>query len=285
MNVQTLERFAGKTIYILREAKQKFKKPCLLWSMGKDSTLMVYLTKMAFPGQIPFDVVHIDTGFKFKEMYEFRDRLKKEWNLPLAVSTYEKGQRMIIPHPDRNGHEFCCTALKTNNLKGIIRSRGYDAVIVGIRRDEHGVRGKERVMSPRDRDFRWLVWEEKEGGDSGLESLQDPEMVGWDIYASDFGHDCDHVRVHPLLHWDERSIWEYIKLKNIPVNPLYFARSGQRFRSLGCVPCTKPIESNADTIDKIIEELEKTTIPERSGRVQDKEEEAVMEKLRAWGYM
>lgn len=278
MNEQTLERFAGKTIYILRETVNKFEKPCLLWSMGKDSTLMVYLAKMAFP-EIPFDVVHIDTKLKFPEMYEFRDKLMLEWNLNLKVAT-----SIYEGTPGKTGHEGCCTIMKTNTLKDAIKLGGYDAVIVGIRWDEHGVRSKERVMSPRDKEFKWKVWKEQEGGDSGLASLQDPEMGGWDIYASDF-EGADHVRVHPILHWDEQSVWEYIKLKDIPVNSMYFAKGGLRYRSLGCMPCTEPVESDADTIDKIIEELEKTKVPERAGRAQDKEEEAVMERLREWGYM
>lgn len=284
MNKETLERFASKTIYIMRETKSQFKNPCLLWSMGKDSTLMLYLCKEAFFGEIPFDVVHIDTGYKFPEMYAFRDKLEKEWALPLMIERYAKGQRMIHPHPDKNGHEFCCSTLKTRSLKEVIEIKGYDAVIVGIRRDEHGVRGKERYMSPRDKDFKWNVSRPREGGDSGLESLQDPEMGGWDIYATEFAG-AQHVRVHPILHWCEQDVWEYISWKGIPVVPLYFARDGERYRSLGCTPCTEPIKSSADTIDKILEELEKTKIPERSGRVQDKEEEAVMERLREWGYL
>ena len=281
MNEQTLKRFAGKTIYILRETVNKFEKPCLLWSMGKDSTLMLYLARMAFPGKkIPFDVVHIDTKLKFPEMYEFRDKLTLEWylNLKVATSIYEGT-------PGKTGHEGCCTIMKTNTLKDAIKLGGYDAVIVGIRWDEHGVRGKERYMSPRDKEFKWNVSKPQEGGDSGLASLQDPEMSGWDIFASDF-KDADHVRVHPILHWDERSVWEYIKWKSFPVNQMYFDRgNGVRYRSLGCMPCTEPIQSDADTIDKIIEELEKTKVPERAGRVNTKEENAVMQRLREWGYM
>ncbi len=282
MNEQTLERFAGKTIYILRETVNKFEKPCLLWSMGKDSTLMLYLARMAFPGKkIPFDVVHIDTGRKFPEMYQFRYELMNEWDLSLRIAD---NRPLIDVTPEKFGHVFCCMQLKTDALKRAIEEKKYDAVIVGIRWDEHGVRSKERVMSPRDKEFKWKVWKEQEGGDSGLASLQDPEMGGWDIYASDF-EGADHVRVHPILHWDEQSVWEYMKLKDIPVNPMYFAKGGLRYRSLGCMPCTEPVESNADTIDKIIEELEKTKVPERAGRSQDKEEEAVMERLREWGYM
>lgn len=279
MNEQTLERFASKTVYILREVKSRFKNPCLLWSMGKDSTLMLYLCLQAFIG-MPFEVVHIDTGFKFKEMYDFRDKMKYEWGVPLRVVKHTVPDN-ISPE---NNHEQCCTLRKTTALKKVIEHNNYDAVIVGIRRDEHGVRGKERYMSPRDKNFKWNVSKPQEGGDSGLASLQDPEMGGWDIYASDFAG-ADHVRVHPILHWSEQDVWEYIKMKNIPVNPLYFAKNGRRYRSLGCIPCTKPVESDADTIDKIIEELEKTKIPERDGRVQDKEEQAVMERLREWGYM
>jgi len=187
--------------------------------------------------------------------------------------------------PDR-GHFECCNALKTDNLKMVIKEGGYDAILVGIRRDEHGVRAKEHYFSPRDNDFKWKTSKEVEAitteTDSGLVSLQDPEFSGWDLYASEYD-DSSHVRIHPLLHWGEEEIWQYVKEKGIEVNPMYFAKNGKRFRSLGCMPCTAPVDSNADTVDKIIEELRITKVEERSGRLSTKEYN--MEKLRSLGYM
>lgn len=131
--------------------------------------------------------------------------------------------------------------------------------------------------------FRWNYARENKGGDSGLESLQDVEFDGWNIFATDFGKDTGHVRVHPLLHWDEFQIWEYIEKENIPVNPLYFAKNNKRYRSIGCECCTSPIESNADTINKITKELKTIKGKERDGRAKDKE--IIMERLRSLGYM
>jgi sulfate adenylyltransferase subunit 2 len=173
---------------------------------------------------------------------------------------------------------------KTDALKQVIKEHGFDALLVGIRRDEHGVRNKERYMSPRDKEFRWNVAKEKAGGDSGMQSMQDTELAGWGLYATKF-KDADHVRVHPILHWTELDIWEYVEKENLPVNPLYFSKDGKRYRSLGCVPCTQPTESKADTIKKIIEEIKTSKESERGGRSQDKEEAHAMEKLRSLGYM
>jgi len=167
----------------------------------------------------------------------------------------------------------------------LLRKNNVDAAIVSIRRDEHAIRGYERYMSPRDREFKWKIAEEQKGGDSGMKALQDTELGGWGLFESDFGEECDHVRVHPILHWDEADVWEYMKEKKLPVNPLYFAKGGKRYRSLGCRPCTLPVESDASTIDEITEELKKTKIKERSGRAQDKESSHAMEKLRSLGYM
>jgi len=274
----------NKSIFIIRETKAKFKNPIVLWSTGKDSTAVLSLIKEAFYGEIPFPVVHIDTGYKFPEMYKFRDDLAKKWNLNLVVIKNEEALKNGMCH--EKGREKCCTTLKTETLKQYIKKEKIDAVIVSIRRDEHGIRAYERYMSPRDKNFRWKIFEKekKPTGDSGFKALQDAELSGWFIFATQFNN-CDHVRVHPILHWTELDVWKYIKDRNLPVNPLYFSRNGKRFRSLGCMPCTFPVESNAKTIDEIVEELKITKIEERSGRAQDKESEYVMQKLRALGYM
>lgn len=279
--MSSISEFEGKTIFILREAYQKFKNPVMLWSVGKDSTSMLWICRKAFFGTVPFPVMHIDTGYKFREIYEFRDRYTAEWGLDLIVA--RNRDTRATPEQDRLE---CCTARKTEALKQALIEHGFDAVIVGIRSDEHGIRGKERFFSPRDRQFRWNVSQPKgaEGeGDSPFEAMQDTEFSGWNLFATDFGPEADHVRVHPLLHWSERSIWEYVRLERIPFVGLYLARGGKRYRSIGCECCCEPIVSQADTIEKILRELESTAIPERQGRAQDKE--FLMQKLRSLGYM
>ena len=155
-------------------------------------------------------------------------------------------------------------------LKKVMNDYGFDALIVSIRRDEHGIRSKERVMSPRDENFKWNY------------KNQPAEL--WNDYSSKLDKK-GHMRIHPLLDFNEIDIWNYIKKEHVPVNPLYFSRNGYRYRSLGCTNCTVPVKSNAKTVDEIIKELENTKIEERSGRQQDKEKERTMERLRAFGYM
>lgn len=279
-----LHKLEDKSIFIIRETLKRFKNPAILWSIGKDSTTMLYLCRQAFMGEVKIPVVHIDTGYKFKEIYEFRDRLAKEWKLNLIVA---KDNNPNLPTPDKNKFE-CCNARKTQALKDLAKKHKIDAFIVGIRRDEHGIRNKERYFSPRDKLFRWNVFKKKENpdvGDAPFEATQDPEFASWNIFATDFGKDTDHVRVHPLLHWDELDIWEYIKLRGIPVVSLYFAKDHKRYRSIGCECCCKPVDSDADNIDKIIKELKTTKVAERSGRDQDKEDDYNMQKLRSLGYM
>ena len=279
----SLDQLISKSIYVLREAHAQFRNPAVLWSTGKDSTTVLSLIRKAFFGEVPFPVIHIDTGFKFPEIYAFRDRIAKEWNLDLIVARNKEWFGKISPKTASRIE--CCTKLKTEALKQVIREYGFDAIIVSIRRDEHGIRGKERYFSPRDKNFRWKVYRERAGGDSGLEALQDVELSGWGIFPSDFGPETDHVRVHPILHWTEVDVWRYILQERLPVNPLYFSRNGKRYRSLGCMPCTFPIKSNASTVEEILAEVMASRGKEREGRAQDKEDAYAMERLRALGYM
>ncbi|MFH0859750.1 MAG: sulfate adenylyltransferase subunit CysD [Candidatus Altiarchaeota archaeon] len=279
-----LDELESKSVFIIREAKQKFKNPAVLWSMGKDSTTMLWLCRKAFFGSIPFKAVHLDTGCKFKEIYEFRDRISREWGIDLVVARNREADAEGITPDD--GRFECCNARKTEALKQVIEEYKFDAILLGIRRDEHSIRDKERYFSPRDRKFRWRISEEKKGagGDAPYDSLQDTELSGWNLFATDF-KDADHVRVHPLLHWTELEIWEYVRRENIPTVPLYFAKNGKRYRSIGCECCCNPVKSDSDTIDKIIDELDTTDTEERAGRAQDKESEYMMQKLRSLGYM
>jgi len=292
-----LDKLEQKTIFILREAYAQFKRLAIMWSTGKDSTALLWMCKKAFFGEVPFPVIHLDTGRKFKEIYEFRNRIAKEWNLKLIIGKNERALKKGIS-PETTSRFNCCTALKTEALKQVIRKYKFDALILSIRRDEHGMRNVERYWSPRDKNFRWHLIrpkspEEMKEGDAPFVSLQPVEFAGWDLFWSDFGPDVDHVRVHPLLHWTELDVWRYTQREKLPVNPLYFADyvekeyglKNRRYRSLGCECCTTPVESTAKTIEEIIEELRVTDVEERSGRAQDKEDEEIMRKLRSLGYM
>jgi sulfate adenylyltransferase subunit 2 len=259
---QDLNELEERSIFIMREAKSKFKNVAALWSMGKDSTTMLALARKAFLGKVPFPVIHIDNGIDFPETYAFREYLAKKWNLDLIVA---KSQIK----PEMSGFA-CCGENKTVALKKLMAERGFDALIVSIRRDEHGIRAKERYVSPRDTDFKWDY------------KNQRAEM--WDDYASK-GDTKGHVRVHPLLDFNEIDIWSYIKKEKVPINPLYYSRNGYRYRSLGCTHCTSKVKSSAKSIDDIISELETTETEERAGRDQDKEKAYVMERLRSLGYM
>ena len=278
-----MKELVSKTEYILREARSRFRNPAVLWSTGKDSSCMLSLIRKAFFGKVPFPVVHLDTGRKFPEIYEFRDRVAKEWGLDLIVAKNEQALRDGIA-PEKDGHLACCTALKTEALKQVLREHGFDALIMSIRRDEHYMRNMERFFSPRDNEFKWHIVRPKmpgETGDAPFESQQPCEL--WSLFQTDFGGDCSHVRVHPILHWTELDAWQYIRDNNVPFNPLYLSKNGMRYRSLGCMCCTSPIKSDASGIDDIIEELQTIKEPERAGRAQDKEQ--TMRKLRALGYM
>ena len=263
-----LEMLENESIYIFREAFNKFDRLAMLWSIGKDSNVMLWLARKAFVGHVPFPVIHVDTTYKIPEMIEFRERVTKEWKLDLLVHTNEKAISEGMNHT--LGKVNCCTALKTEPLKDVVQKHGFTGVIAGIRRDEEGTRAKERVFSPRGQDAGWDVKD------------QPPEF--WDQYKTDFAPGT-HIRIHPLLRWTEVDVWRYILRESIPTVGLYFAKDGKRYRSLGCAPCTGTIDSDASTIEEIIEELENTNISERSGRAQDKEAEDAFERLRVDGYM
>ncbi len=279
-----IDHLIEKSVFILRESTAQFKNLCMLWSTGKDSTATLDLCRRAFFGKVPYPVLHIDTGWKFPEMYEFRDKIAKEWGLDLRVVRSPKAG---ILAPDKVSHKDCCHTLKTTALKDYIEREGFDAVIVSIRRDEHYMRAAERIFSPRDKDWRWKHYrprDKKESGDSPFVYQQDTQI--WDIHSSDYLEmGASHVRVHPILHWTEREVWLYIRERGLPVNPLYYSNNGKRYRSLGCAPCTNPIDSNAKTIDEIVDELAVTKTRERAGRAQDKDKEQIMRHLRSLGYM
>lgn len=267
--MSVLQERENESIYIIREMYAQEKDLALLWSMGKDSTVLLWLIKKAFFGNVPFPTVHIDTTYKFPEMYEFRDYYAKEWNLDLIVKKNEKALRSGVGYENGDAIDVC-HALKTEPLQEIVREKDIKGLFVGIRSDEHGIRAKEQIVSVRKEDF---IWDYKDHntqvGDTYIQKIDKGE----------------HMRIHPLLNWTEIEVWEYMKQENIPVCDLYFAKKSKRYRSLGCQPITKPVNSNAQTIDEIIAELQNTDMDERSGRAQDKEKKFAMQKLRSLGYM
>ncbi len=261
-----LDRLESHSIFILREAQARISKLGMLWSLGKDSNVMVWLAKKAFFGQVPFPVMHIDTGKKFPEMYAFRDRYAKEWNLDLRLGQCPPLEEIdpTLPPAARSA------ARKTIGLKRFIEAEGYTGIIAGIRRDEESIRAKERVFSPRATDGAWNFRD------------QPPEF--WDLFHTDYPPGV-HVRIHPLLQWREIDIWHYVRREGIPMVDLYFAKNGKRYRSLGDQDITNPMISNASTLDEIIAELESTKQSERAGRAMDHEAEDSFERLRSSGYM
>jgi sulfate adenylyltransferase subunit 2 len=267
-----LSKLENQSIYILREAFNKFENLAMLWSIGKDSTVLLWLARKAFFGHVPFPLVHVDTTYKIPSMIEYRDKLVHDWKLQLIVGKNEAALKSGATYPNGQATRVqCCGWLKKDGLKQVLDEHQFTGVIVGVRRDEEPTRAKERYFSPRDRNMEWNVED------------QPPEL--WDQFKTDFEKGT-HIRIHPLLHWTELNVWEYIEREQIPVIPLYFANgNGTRYRSLGCAPCTAPIQSSAKTVREIIEELRHTRTSERSGRAQDKESEDAFEKLRRDGYM
>ena len=263
-----LDALESQSVFILREAFRKVEKLGLLWSIGKDSNVMVWLARKAFFGRVPFPVIHIDTSYKLPEMIAFRDRMAREWGLELIVG--QNGRALADGMNHTKGRITCCTALKTEGLKEVIQQHGFTGIIAGIRRDEEGTRAKERVFSPR--------------GGEGVWDFRDQPPEFWGYYKTDVPAGA-HLRIHPILRWTELDIWRYVRRESIPMVDLYFARGGRRYRSLGCAPCTRPIDSSASTVDEIIAELEQTVASERAGRAQDAETEDAFERLRANGYM
>ncbi len=290
-----LDRLENKSINILREAYSQFKNLGMLWSIGKDSTVLVWLARKAFFGHVPIPLIHVDTHYKIPEMIDYRDRFAKEWKIDMIYGENKKALDAKQTYPDGNVSRIqCCKLLKADALKHTLNGewkryrlnhdRGlyevddsreaFTGVIVGVRADEEGSRSKERYFSPRNKENTW------EFGD------QPPEF--WNQYKTDFVPGT-HVRIHPLLDWTELDIWEYIQRENIPIVSLYFDRGeGKRYRSLGCYPCTTPVDSTAKTVEEIVKELKTgkfANIAERSGREQDKEDGGGLEELRKEGYM
>jgi sulfate adenylyltransferase subunit 2 len=293
--VNHLKALEAQSVFILREAYREFKQLVMLWSIGKDSTVLLWLARKAFFGHMPIPLMHIDTTYKVPRMIEYRDRLVREWKLNLIFGRNDGALARKQTFPDGTATRLqCCASLKSEALKKTlsgewprwvmdhntgqyVRTEGgepFTGVIVGVRADEEGSRSKERYFSPRDQHNEWDVAD------------QPPEL--WNYFKTTFAPGT-HVRVHPLLDWTELNIWEYIEAEGIPVIPLYFDNGdGRRYRSLGCAPCTMPVASTAKNVHDIIEELRTgkfANIAERSGREQDKEDGQGLETLRRDGYM
>ncbi|HUC60458.1 MAG TPA: sulfate adenylyltransferase subunit CysD [Alphaproteobacteria bacterium] len=264
--ISPLDGLEARTIHILREAQARVAPLVLLWSMGKDSTALLWMARKAFFGRVPFPVVQLDTGMELDEVYAFRDRIARDWQLDLAIELCppEGSVAADLPPAAR------AAARKTEGLKNLIARRGLHGILVGIRRDEQATRAKERMFSPRGAGGEWHLRE------------QPAEL--WGQYLTEVPPG-GHVRIHPLLPWREIDVWRYTKREAIPFVPLYLARGGKRYRSLGEKNITAPVASSAASIDAIIAELETTEIAERAGRAMDRETEDAFERLRAAGYM
>src|SRR5712691_11023845 len=292
-----LRALEAESIHILREVVAEFAKPVMLYSIGKDSSVMVRLAQKAFfPGKLPCPLLHVDTTYKFREMIEFRDRFTKEIGAELIVHTNQKAIDDGA-NPFRLGTEKCCGLLKTTALLDALRVGSFDAAFGGARRDEEKSRAKERVFSFRDS---FGQWDPKN---------QRPEL--WNIFNGRV-HPGESIRVFPLSNWTELDVWQYIHLEAIPIVPLYLAKerrmlarggslllpeldfvqqAGDKFevvqcrmRSLGCSPCTGAIRSDADTVPKIIAELVAVRNSERENRVIDHDREGSMELKKREGY-
>jgi sulfate adenylyltransferase subunit 2 len=296
-----LKLLEAESIHIFREVAAEFEKPVMLYSIGKDSSVMLRLAQKAFyPGPIPFPLLHVDTGYKFREMLEFRDAYTRQLGLELLVWRNEAALAEGA-NPVRLGTQRCCGLLKTTALLDALRYYGFDAAFGGARRDEEKSRAKERIFSFRDRAGQWDP------------KAQRPEL--WNLYNSRTGPG-ESIRVFPLSNWTELDIWHYIHLESIPIVPLYFAKERRmlvrgeslipveqsfveglsgyessqekwvrcRLRSLGCSPCTGAIRSDADTLPKIIAELVSFRSSERANRVIDHDQDGSIEIKKREGY-
>ncbi|MBY0338457.1 MAG: sulfate adenylyltransferase subunit CysD [Acetobacteraceae bacterium] len=261
-----LDRLEAESIFILREAQSRVRPLALLWSLGKDSNVLIWLARKAFLGRLPFPVMHLDTGLEFPEAYAFRDRYVREWDLDLIADPCPPLEPTdpTLPPASR------IAARKTEGLREAVARHNLAGVIAGIRRDEQATRAKERFVSPRGEDGAWDVRD------------QPPEF--WDLYNLERPAGS-HLRIHPLLSWSELDVWRYIQREGIPVCELYFAKAGKRFRSLGEIGITQPVASQAADIPAILAELRATREPERAGRTMDHETEDAFERLRVGGYL
>jgi sulfate adenylyltransferase subunit 2 len=292
-----LKALEAESIYILREAAAEFSRPVMLYSIGKDSSVMLRLAQKAFyPGRIPFPLLHVDTSYKFPEMIEFRDRYAKQIGVELIVHQNREALDAGA-NPFLLGTQKCCGLLKTKSLLDALAEGGFNAAFGGARRDEEKSRAKERIYSFRDIHGQWDP------------KNQRPEL--WNIFNSKIDKG-ESIRIFPLSNWTELDVWLYIHTENIPIVPLYFAREREavvrdgsivliyskdhlqlgeqsrfikcRMRSLGCVPCTGAIRSEADTVSKIIEEMISFRRSERENRAIDHDEEGSMEIKKREGY-
>jgi len=293
-----LKLLEAESIHIMREVVAEFDNPAMLYSIGKDSSVMLHLAIKAFyPAKLPFPLLHVDTTWKFKEMIEFRDRRVKELGLTLLTHVNTDGVAKGI-NPFTHGSSVYTDVMKTEGLKQALNYYEFDAVFGGARRDEEKSRAKERIYSFRDKNHRWDP------------KNQRPEL--WNIYNSRI-HNGESIRVFPLSNWTELDIWQYIHLENIPIVPLYFSaprpvveRNGVkimvdderlpleegeipsveyvRFRTLGCYPLTGAVESNATSLNEIIQEMLLAKTSERQGRLIDSDQAGSMEKKKVEGY-
>lgn len=293
-----LRELESESIHIIREVASEFEKPVMLYSVGKDSSVMVRLAEKAFyPGKVPFPLMHIDSKWKFREMIEFRNNYARENNWDLIVHSNWKAFEEGVG-PFTHSSAVHTDIMKTQALLAGLNKYKFDAAFGGARRDEEKSRAKERIFSFRDK---YHQWDPKN---------QRPEL--WDIFNTKV-HKGESIRVFPLSNWTELDIWQYIRLENIPIVPLYFAKERPvvefngalvmvdddrmpeelarkavmkkvRFRTLGCYPLTGAVESEADTIEKIVEEIMTTNKSERTTRVIDFDQEASMEQKKMEGY-
>lgn len=298
MHLTHLQKLEAESIHIIREVAAEFDNPVMLYSVGKDSAVLLHLARKAFaPGKIPFPLLHVDTNWKFKEMIEFRDQMAKEHGFDLLVHQNPEGIAMGVG-PFTHGSAKHTDIMKTQGLKQALDQYGFDAAFGGARRDEEKSRAKERVYSFRDKNHRWDP------------KSQRPEL--WNVYNGKVNKG-ESIRVFPLSNWTELDIWQYIYLENIQIVPLYLAekrpvveRDGTlimvdddrmpigddeevqiksvRFRTLGCYPLTGAVESTATTLPEIIQEMLLTKTSERQGRVIDHDSAGSMEKKKMEGY-